>query len=476
MKMNKNLKKLIQVAMCNVFIISAIVNPQLPARANSTISNVPDSTQTQSGQASGPLGSTASTTNSSVIYDPSLSNIIGPLGSSNNADTSSSSEIDTDSFTANAGNSSPDAIDTDSFTSNAGNASPDASDYADTGGVAAGTMSIGTYIPSGCLPSLPQNVAEPIVQIKDKYSYEDMATDLETLSKKYPNYMSYTSIGTTADNRQIYEAIVGNSASDTQVLITGSIHGREYITTLLVMKQLEYILYYADTAAFDSRRISDWLKDVCIRFIPMVNPDGVSISQFGAGGIGSENLRNTIYLAYTNDYSSGRTRSDYATYLTRWKANANGVNLNENFAVATPSVGQSTSLPSSEEYYGTPGSEAETKALQNLVDNQHFEAVINYHATGSVIYWNYSGNPLVEHTRDLSNNVWALTGYTLLSTDNEGGSFKGYLGALQNPVTNLTVEVGRSRAPVNIREFGTIWNENLFVPFYTIKWAKEKGK
>lgn len=353
--------------------------------------------------------------------------------------------------------------------------SSDASDYADTGGVATGTMSVSAFVPEGCLTSLPLQVSDPVVVIKDKYSYEDMARDLETLSKKYPGYMRFTSIGNTTDGREIYEAIIGNSSSDTQILITGSIHGREYITTLLVMKQLEYILYYAETGAFDGRRISDWLNDVCIRFIPMINPDGVSISQFGVAGIGSETLRNTLYLAYVNDYSSGRTALDYASYLTKWKANANGVNLNDNFSVQNPKIGLSVSLPSSGDYYGVPGSEAETQALQNLVDTQHFKAVINYHAMGSVIYWNYNGNPLTEHSRDLSNNIHALTGYTLFSTGDEGGSFKGYLGSLKNPVTNITIEVGRTEAPVNIQEFTTIWTENIFVPFYTMKWAKEKG-
>lgn len=404
-----------------------------------------------------------------AVYPPYDPDAIGPGGesvaTSSSADMSAANTIDPDT---------PDT--TGSATIAPADTSPDAADYADTGGVPNSTLTISSFIPDGCLPVLPLTVAEPVVEVKDKYSYDDMAADLAALSEKYPQYMSYTGIGTTADNRQIYEAIVGNASSDTQILITASMHAREYITTLLVMKQLEYILYYADTGAFDGKRISDWLSEVCIRFIPMVNPDGVSISQFGVAGIGSDTLRQTLNQAYINDYTSGRTRLGFGSYLTRWKANANGVNINDNFAVINPKVGQSPTLPSSEEYYGTPGSEAETQALQKLVDDQHFKAVLNYHATGSLIYWNFAENQLVEHTRDLSNNIWALTGYTLTTTGVEGGSFKGYLGSLASPVTNLTIEVGRSSAPVNILEFDTIWRENIFVPFYTMKWAATKGK
>lgn len=356
--------------------------------------------------------------------------------------------------------------------------SPDSKDYAETGGVAQGTMSISTDTPDGCLSALPLYVIDPLVVTKDKYSYDDMAADLQKLHEKYSRYMTYHSIGTTADNREIYEAIVGDPAASTQVLITGSIHAREYITSLLVMEQMEYILAYADNGAFDGQKISDWLKEVCIRFVPMVNPDGVSLSQMGIEGIGSEDLRKTIEGAYLYDSASGRTSLDYASYLTRWKANARGVNINDNFDVPDRRVnspGTGVQSASSKDFYGLPGSEAETIALQNLSTTHHLKAVLNYHATGSIIYWNYDGNPLVEHCRDLSNNIWALTGYTLLATDAEGSSFRAYLGSLLSPSTSVTIEVGKSQAPVDIGEFDHIWRENVFVPLYTMKWAKEKG-
>lgn len=440
MKINKCSKRLAPAALCISFLAPLILNPASVTYADQSIAS-------QDG--------TSSYSNSSITLDSD-----GPGYSSSNSDSESRTTTSDD----------PGATDT------ANTLSPDASDYADTGGVATGTMTISTYIPEGALSVLPLNVANPIVDIKDKYSYDDMYQDLVELQKSYPQYMSYMSIGTTADKREIYQAIVGNPSADTHILITGAIHAREYITTLLVMKQMEYILYFADTGAFDGRFIRDWLGDVCIHFVPMINPDGVTISQVGEGGLGSADLRQKLHLAYSNDTINGRTSLGYNRYLTRWKANANGVNLNDNFDVASPKVGLSTFLPSSGDYYGTPGSEAETQALQNLVNNQHFKAAINYHAMGCVIYWNYTGNPLVEHSRDLSNNIWALTGYTLLFTGDEGGSFKGYLGSLSNPVTAITIEVGRSEAPVNISEFGTIWSENMFVPFYTMKWAQEKGR
>lgn len=354
--------------------------------------------------------------------------------------------------------------------------SPDAMDYASTGGTAQGSMTISSSIPAGCINSMALEVTDPIVKERDKYSYSDMETDLNALKKKYSSRMTLRSLGTTADGRSIYEAAVGNSNASTHILITGSIHAREYITTTLVMKQLEYMLAYADNGSFDGRSLSSWLNDVCVHFVPMINPDGVSISQFGLNGLKSESLKEAVNKAYENDVTLGRTTLEFEPYLTVWKANANGVNLNDNFNALTENIASLTDKPSADVYYGTPGSENETRALQCLADSRHFKAVINYHATGSVIYWNYTGNKLTEHCRDLANNIKLLTGYTMVSTSTEGGSFKAYLGTRTQPVTSLTVEVGKSRAPVNFEEFPTIWTQNKFVPFYTMKWAKEKGK
>lgn len=354
--------------------------------------------------------------------------------------------------------------------------SPDAMDYASTGGTAQGSMTISSSIPAGCIDSMALEVADPIVKEKDKYSYSDMETDLNALKKKYSSRMTLRSLGTTSDGRSIYEAAVGNSNASTHILITGSIHAREYITTALVMKQLEYMLAYADKGCFDGRSLSSWLNDVCVHFVPMINPDGVSISQFGLNGLKSESLKEAVNKAYENDVALGRTTLELEPYLTVWKANANGINLNDNFNALTENIASVTDKPSADVYYGTPGSENETKALQSLADSRHFKAVINYHATGSVIYWNYTGNKLTEHCRDLANNIKLLTGYTMVSTSTEGGSFKAYLGTRTQPAASLTVEVGKSRAPVNFEEFPTIWAQNKFVPFYTMKWAKEKGK
>ncbi len=354
--------------------------------------------------------------------------------------------------------------------------SPDWSDYKETGGTAQGALSIRTTIPSGCIDSCALEVSNPIVKNADKYSYDYMMNDLGLLQQRYGKYMTHHSLGTTVDGRNIEEVILGSQSAPTHILITGAIHGREYITANLVMKQIEYIVAYASNGCFDGQRLALWLEDVCLHFVPMINPDGVAISQYGTAGLRNQSLVSVLEQAYANDVALQRTTLDFASYLVRWKANAHGVNLNDNFNALTGGIQYRTDQPSADIYYGQPGSEPETKAIQQLIDGRHFKAIINYHATGSVIYWDFTENRLREHARDLANNIRTISSYTMQLTGQEGGSVKAYAGTRANPSTCITVEVGISQCPVNPAEMDVIWAQNKFVPFYTMKWAKEKGK
>ncbi|MBQ9420755.1 MAG: peptidase [Lachnospiraceae bacterium] len=353
--------------------------------------------------------------------------------------------------------------------------SPDWADYKETGGSAQGAMHISTFIPANCINSCALDTPNPIVQNVEKYSYDYMVNDLNRLQQRYGRNMTYRSLATTVDGRNIYEVVIGNQSADTHILITASIHAREYITSNLCMKQIEYILAYADNGSFDGRPMYAWLNEVCLHFVPMINPDGVSISQFGAAGLRNQSFVSVLEQAYANDLAMQRTTLDYDTYLTKWKGNARGVNLNDNFNALTGHISYRTDQPSMDIYYGTPGSEIETQAMQQLIDGQHFKAILNYHATGSVLYWDFTENKLREHCRDLANNIKAVSGYPLLINGQEGGSMKAYAGTRRNPSTSITVEVGVSQCPVDPAEMDVIWAQNKFVPFYTMKWAKEKG-
>lgn len=353
----------------------------------------------------------------------------------------------------------------------------DAADYAATGGVARGGMSISQSVPAGYTAVNYMEVPDPIVKTPEKYTYDYMFHDMDTLSQTYRGRMSYHSIGQSRDGRQLYEMILGNPSARTHVLVTAAIHGREHITANLVMKQAEFLLYAdRNQGSFDGKPVSQWLDEVCVHIVPMVNPDGVSISQFGLSGLRSAELQTALKNSYNYDVQNQRTSYSFDEYCLRYKANAIGVDLNQNFAGAWETASGKATQGS---FSGYPGpraaSEPESQALTRLYDSRRFQAVVNYHAMGQVIYWDIEKNKFREHSRDLANNLSQLTGYQMLFSSG-GGGFKDYVQLSQNASTSVTLEIGKTQAPVPYTEMETIWTQNKYVPLYMMKWAKEKGK
>ena len=70
-----------------------------------------------------------------------------------------------------------------------------------------------------------------------------MIIDLQSFKKIYRDNLDINIIGKSLDNRDIYEVILGKSNSEKHVLIHAGIHGREYLTSLLVMKQISLDLW-----------------------------------------------------------------------------------------------------------------------------------------------------------------------------------------------------------------------------------------
>ena len=353
----------------------------------------------------------------------------------------------------------------------------DAADYAATGGIATGGMSISQTVPAGYTAVTYQEVPDPVVKTPEKYTYDYMFHDMDTLSQKYRGRMSYRSIGQSRDGRKIYEMVLGNPSAQTHVLLTAAIHGREYISANLVMKQAEFLLYAdQNKGSFDGKPVSQWLDEVCVHIVPMANPDGVSISQFGSDGLRDASLRTALKNSYNYDIQNQRTSYTFEEYCLRYKANAIGVDLNQNFAGAWETASGKATQGSFSGYPGPrAGSEPETQALTNLYNSRRFKAVVNYHSMGEVIYWDIEHNKFREHSRDLANNLSQLTGYRMLFSSG-GGGFKDYIQLSKNASTSVTLEVGRTKAPVPYTEMDTIWTQNKYVPLYTMKWAKEKGK
>lgn len=320
--------------------------------------------------------------------------------------------------------------------------------------------------------TLLYDVPNSIVQPMEIYTYDQMVWDLNRLQSQYGEKIHIRSIGTSWDGRNIYDCVIGNLQAPRHILIQGGIHAREYLNPMMLMQQMEMILANYDVGFFHNNPLSSMFSQIAVHFVPMTNPDGITISQLGTDGIRSQELRDKIGLCYVMDTAAGKG-GDVSTYLKRWKANARGVDLNLNFDALWAAV-STTGYPSSSGFKGeTPISEPETQALVNLYNNSQYpwSAVLHYHSMGNVIYWDIQGNKVQEESGQLAHLMSNVTGGYRILPSAGGGGFKDWIQLSDKPVPSVTLETGSVTCPLPLSEYHTIWNANCLTWAYLMEWV-----
>lgn len=202
-------------------------------------------------------------------------------------------------------------------------------------------------------------------------------------------------------------------------LIVGSTHAREYITTYLTA-------LLAEEGGVD--------------VIPCLNIDGVLLVRLG------ENMFDSSFVSGQPAEVRSRLTEERLGFLKRltndfslWKANLNGVDLNNNFdACFGRGVGNVT-RPASHGYIGAyPESESETRAVAELVRSGRYDRVISYHSKGEEVYYGFGGDFSAE---TYAKKVAAYLGYNAKTTVGSCGGLKDY--AVKKKLSkSLTIEVG----------------------------------
>lgn len=316
---------------------------------------------------------------------------------------------------------------------------------------------------------------------KSKYTYETMIKDLDLLSKKYKEKMHINILGITYDNRNIYEIIIGNIHSKKHILIHAGIHGREYLNSLMLIKQIEYYLDSYETNEYNGISYRELFENITFHIVPMVNPDGITISQIGINGIRNSDLKECINKCYQEDIRDKYTNDNYESYLKKWKANARGVDLNRNFNASWDLLNQSPH-PSFENYKGKCyESELETRALVGLTNMYNFVLTISYHSSGNIIYWDYIDSLTKNECSNLADITNKCTKYEKAMSDfnyNEvvSGGYKDWASSKnQNPIPSITIETGEGNCPLNIKEFNNLWESNRGLwAIYAYELSKDK--
>lgn len=302
-----------------------------------------------------------------------------------------------------------------------------------------------------------------IVNTKALYESKDFVADvyllMDKLNKVYPDITSIDIVGKSVEGRDLRTIQVGNGKK--KIFINAAHHGKEYMTTILVMQQIELLSSsYRNNTIIDNVNIRDLLDEVSIVFMPLVNPDGVMIAKNGLDG--------TVTTAYVKNLISDSKKS-----FSDWKANSRGVDLNRNYATTRKYMADIPSRAASRNFPGAVSfTEPETQAVKKLCEEQDFELVLAYHSAGEIIYWYYFQETKEQTARDLglAKMVSKITGYSVVpKTPNPGGGGMKDWFVQEYKKPGITIEIGKEIGEYSIlkySEYPLIWKKNNTVPIH----------
>lgn len=292
------------------------------------------------------------------------------------------------------------------------------------------------------------------------YTYERMKERLHYLADTYELEMK--TIGQSEFGRDLVAVKVGKGSRS--ILITGSHHGREWLTTHVIMEMIEqYAASYQKDQSLYGYNLNI-LDRISIWFVPMVNPDGVTIQQEGVKGL--PYLLQDVYI----DMNEGRGN------FSRWKANGLGVDLNRQYPAGWEQIKGDQPYASYSHYKGQKPFEAkETKALLSFTEQTQPLVSASYHTSGRMIYWYYFNE--IEHLqRDyrLIEQVAEKTGYDIdyPPANAIGGGFTDwFIQTYKKPAftIELSFPVYETSPPLSVLE--EEWKRNKEVGLIMAKYA-----
>ncbi|PGT80733.1 M14 family metallocarboxypeptidase [Bacillus sp. AFS040349] len=297
----------------------------------------------------------------------------------------------------------------------------------------------------------------------EMYTYKSMKTEMLELSKRYG--LEVKEFGHSEFGRDLLAIKVGKGKRS--ILITGSHHGREWLSTHIIMAMIkEYAIAYKQKQTFLGHNLNI-LDDVSIWFVPMVNPDGVTIQQQGIDHFPF--LLQEIFV----DMNEGERN------FLRWKANALGVDLNRQYPAGWENIKGDTGYASYSHYKGKKPFEAkETRALVDFTEEIQPLTSAAYHTSGRELYWYYY-NELSNLQRDheLVDKIAKKTGYEVSYPPFNaigGGYTDWFIQTYQRPA--LTIElsylVKETNPPLSV--FLEEWKRNKEVALIMCEFAKEE--
>jgi g-D-glutamyl-meso-diaminopimelate peptidase len=300
-----------------------------------------------------------------------------------------------------------------------------------------------------------------VVETNSPYTYEEMKDDLEKLNHQY-RAVKVKKIGETHFGRDIYAIRLGKGKKN--IVLIGAHHGREWITSMLLMNKLEvYADLYQRKREFGTIS-TDILNDVSIWFIPMLNPDGVTIQQNKLNLFPKKHREALVFM------NAGLENFE------RWKANGVGVDLNRQYPAGWKELTDGPQVPFYQFYKGKrPLATKEIKAVTAFIHDINPEIAVAYHSAGREIFWNYKNGKQLKRDKQIAKKISTLTGYPLAKPPKHatGGGFTDwFITTYHRPAMTIEVSplVGETSPPLSV--FKTEWERNKYVGLTLAEEAK----
>ena len=266
-------------------------------------------------------------------------------------------------------------------------------------------------------------------------NFEILQKKLDFSIKKTQNNAIF--IGKTYLGQKIFAFHKGDY-NGKQMLISGGIHAREYISCFVVLKLLEdYNLPYG-----------------CY-FVPAINIDGIGLNLCGLDFVKDDDLKCLLYRL-----------NNHSTNFELWKANVRAVDLNTNFDAGFGKSKFAKPLPCFSGFAGEfANSEKETDAIAIFVNSVKIDYSVAYHTKGNVVYYGLKGldKDVLRQESKMATFFARNLKYKKIRSIGSTGGFGDYLG-LKHKIPSVTIELGSDKLshPIGLENFDKIY-ENQYI-------------
>ncbi len=244
---------------------------------------------------------------------------------------------------------------------------------------------------------------------------------LQNFIKQNQDFFDVKTIGKSVLGKNIYSLNKEYSPNYKWCIVIAGIHAREHLS--------------CDLVCHLAKKLKSLPKqDFNISFVPLANPDGADFVNNGISKYSFPIQQKLITINGGRDFSL-------------FKANANGVDLNNNFDANWKNHFSKIFKPSSQGYYGThPESEPETQAIVRWTRKLNPFLAMSFHLKGEEIYFDFFQSPR-EFLRDkkIAKVFAKSSGYKIKSTQKtSSGGYKDWcVSHLKIPA--LTIELGSNK-------------------------------